>query len=267
MPPSVKLDRWRLFVCNLLSSVMLNKGQVIGEQERLGIVISLHHVTAQLLEHFQLSDSFHALLDNVHAQGFCDMNDLTQNHAVALCGNSLLEEKTVQLDLIHLYLFQNVIGRISRTEIVYGAKESVSAHVIDGAIHTLVILIGKALGKLQGQHAIGNMVPILHIGIIFLEIRLNGSDTGNIDRYGIYQLLSLDGLGNIAAYLFVHEMVQLDNESVCLKDGQEGCGSTIDFLLGIIPTNQRFTAFHTVLDNVKFWLIEHHKLKIGKQKV
>ena len=134
----------------------------------------------------------------------------------------------------------------------------------NGGIQTLIVLIREALGKFQCDHTVGNVIAIFQFGIILLKIGLNGGYTGYIDRHGTYQLIAFDGIGNIAAYPLINVMVDLDDESVRLEDRQEGRGSTVELLDGIVPTDQRFTAIHTILDDIVFRLIEDNKFLVGK---
>ena len=131
-------------------------------------------------------------------------------------------------------------------------------------VEHLVVFVSKAFGELKHQHSVGNMEAILKVDVIFLELLGNGGYSRNIDRHGIYGLLSLYGFGDINANSFVYVSVKLRDKSVCLKYGKEGSGGSVNIIFGIIPADKRFTARDLIFHKIEFRLIEDYKLATRK---
>ena len=126
----------------------------------------------------------------------------------------------------------------------------------DYLLHSIVILEGKALGKLNSDNSVGNVVFALCGQVEFQEIGGGCGDTGYVyrDSYGVLgkRARRVDKL----ARLLVNVVVHIHDKSVKLEYGNELRRGLIGIFLLIKPSDQNLRAVHTVVFNIVFGLKE-----------
>ena len=143
----------------------------------------------------------------------------------------------IDFNFIEVQDLQGRKGGIARAEIVQGAQEARLVKLPHDPGEILVILVGKALGKLHGDEPVPNAELLLNALIVLQKIRLDGRDPGHIHGEGIDRLSLFGRAGRILAGLVKYEAVQVVDKAVFLENRKEFAGGAVAVDLGVEPAN------------------------------
>lgn len=157
---------------------------VVGILHRFREIVALNDIAAHLAHFPEGVGVLHALLGDLGADLMHHVDNTLQKQSVPIRMGTGLEHLLVDLDLIKVKGLEHREGGIARAKVVQRAAEACGVKLLDHTGEVLIVLIGKALGKLDGDEFILDIKLLLDALIVVQEVRLDSRDPGHVDGNG-----------------------------------------------------------------------------------